>query len=372
MKLRFITRKLKKIWPDDRVSLCLHIGMPKTGTTAIQHFLDQNREALRRNGTLYPTCGIPTFQHAALVKSIAEPRYPWVKFNAAIECFDPVAYVNRMFEECRQKECSRILLSSEFFWAAPAMQSDLSYHTVSEENLGYLEDFVSRCGELFRVFDRVQVIVYLRRQDVWLDSFFGQQIKDGFTVPEEQQLLEPRIYLLYAENLQLWAREFGEENILVRIYGNQLADVTTDFCQLVGLHCSQLTSPAADAEIVNTRLTPLAAEIMQKALTLNIDSEALDLMKRVLRETSFVLINQNRQHGSRSFAKEFLESIRTVYQEENNNLQEMFPAAKGIADSASVDSSDIIQVIEQCPEQDMQQVLACLVSFVESNVSGQQ
>ena len=32
----------------------VHIGMHKTGTTAIQHFLERNREPLRRRGLCYP------------------------------------------------------------------------------------------------------------------------------------------------------------------------------------------------------------------------------------------------------------------------------------------------------------------------------
>lgn len=367
MKLGAITQKIKKICSKDELSLCLHIGMPKTGTTAIQHFLDQNREALALGGAFYPKCGIPDFQHAALVKSIVSNHYPWAKFNDAIDCFDPAAYLKRVIEECRQRNCSRVLMSSEFFWAAPAMQSDLPYHTMSYENLGYLEDFVHRCGELFRVFDKVQIVVYLRRQDDWLDSFFGQQVKDGFAIPDKQQLLDPRIYLLYSENLQVWARDFGKENILVRIYDDQTPDVIDDFCRLIGLNSSRLRKPERDAETVNTRLTPLAAETMRKALTLNIGSQSTDLMKKVFKETSFTLISQNRQSGARTFPNEFLTKLFAVYQADNEKLIKSFPAAESMVASPLFSVSDIASSNIQCSEQDTQQLLANLVDLVGNN-----
>lgn len=38
-------------------TLFLHIGRPKTGSTALQHFLMKNRQRLLDNGILYPLTG---------------------------------------------------------------------------------------------------------------------------------------------------------------------------------------------------------------------------------------------------------------------------------------------------------------------------
>jgi len=131
-----ITRKIKEMWPKDRVTLCLHIGMPKTGTKAIQRFLDTNREVLAACGIMYPKCDIPDFQHAAFVKSIVSKHFPRAKFNDAVDWFNPATYLDGVIEKCRQKGCEKILMSTEFFWAAPAMQSALSYHSVSAKKPG--------------------------------------------------------------------------------------------------------------------------------------------------------------------------------------------------------------------------------------------
>ena len=369
MKLNGIIPKIKNIMSYKKVSLCLHIGMPKTGTTAIQHFLNQNRQALISNGILYPKCGIPEFQHAALVKSIVSQHYPWAKFNDAIDHFDPAAYINEVVEESRQRQCTRVIMSSEFFWAAPAMQSDLPYHTVSPENLEYLEGFVRRCRELFRVFDKTQIVVYLRRQDVWLDSFFGQQIKDGFAIPEDLQLLDPKVYLLYSENLKMWSEAFGKENILVRVYDEHIPDVIDDFCDLIGLPASQLVKPDCDAETVNNRLTPLAADITQKALALNIDSQSLALLKNILKSTSFELIRKHQQSGVRTFTKEFFVSIFSVYLEENKKLIKMFPLVENIHGIPPKEYHETVSFEHHCFEQETQQLIANLLTLIGDNAN---
>ena len=177
--------------------------------------------------------------------------------------------------------------------------------------------------------------------------------------------MEPRIYLLYYENLRIWAREFGKENILVRVYDDQIQDVIENFCQLVGLNYAQLKKIESDAETVNTKLTPLASEVMQKALALNINSQSMALMKRVLKETSYVLINQNPQLGARIFTEEFLDNICAVYQDDTKKLKKMFPATECITDNIAANVPDTLHAKIQCPEQDMQQLIANLLANVD-------
>jgi len=56
----------------DRPQLVLHIGRPKTGTTAIQRFLSESGSWLRSQGWYYPTAGRGTsYGHHELARSIA-------------------------------------------------------------------------------------------------------------------------------------------------------------------------------------------------------------------------------------------------------------------------------------------------------------
>ena len=210
--------------------------MPKTGTTAIQSVLAYNRERLeRRHGILYPECGTPVNQHTALVKSMAADAFPWTRFNAAIDRFDADAYIGKVLDQCRQKGCHKVVVSSEFFWAAPAMQAGLSRHAANDEHFAPIEQFIRSCRQRFGEFGKTTVIVYLRRQGRWIDSFFNQQLKDGFDIPENEELLSLKNYLLYGRNLEIWSRYFGRENIVVRVYRDDSKwDAVSDFTRPVG------------------------------------------------------------------------------------------------------------------------------------------
>ena len=236
MRLIHFIKTLRRPKVISGIDLYLHTGMPKTGTTAIQSFLAYNREQLKKRfGVLYPDCGVPKNQHTALVKSMAANKFPWTHFNESIEAFDPENYIEQVVEECKQNCCNTVVLSSEFFWAAPAMQSDLPFHTADKENYEYIESFISSCKNLFDAFERTRVLVYLRRQDCWIDSFFNQQLKDGFDIPDPEQLLELKNYLLYYQNLRIWSKYFGKDNIIARVYdddGNR--DVLSDFISIFG------------------------------------------------------------------------------------------------------------------------------------------
>lgn len=253
-------------------------------------------------------------------------------------------------------------MSSEFFWAAPAMQSGPPYHRVTEKNLSHLDDFVCRCRELFQLFEKVQIVVYLRRQDGWLDSFFGQQVKEGFNSPDEKIIRTPRIYLLYAENLKIWAREFGRENIAVRIYDEQTGDVVGDFCRTVEIDASRYQRPKRESLTVNNRLTTLAADIMKNASKLTVDSRLMERMKRILMETSYVLIRQQ-QAGVQLFSRDLLADALRLYSEENRKLAAMFPEAERLLDTTPLASAVEEGSQTQCLEHDTQQLIADLVNL---------
>jgi len=57
------------------------------------------------------------------------------------------------------------------------MQTHLQYHGDTEENFALIEEVIAKVKETFSSYSEVKIVVYLRRQDTWLESFFNQQIK---------------------------------------------------------------------------------------------------------------------------------------------------------------------------------------------------
>lgn len=194
--------------------LFLHIGMGKTGTTALQEFFWENRATLERNDICYPVFGAVAGAHHML-----SPNVP--PFLKDVWDFKTVAEWAPKLMKAGQ---SRILLSSELMaWA--------------EEDIAI--DFCRAVKELFET----KVVIYLRRQDSIIMATFNQQIKAGHQKRELKQILEHQISRFdYQKILSPWVSIFGRDNIIVRPYERQQfyrGDIRWDFLhQVFGLEKS--------------------------------------------------------------------------------------------------------------------------------------
>lgn len=174
--------------------LFIHIGVHKTGSSAIQHFMDNNREVLLKKYNLYypeVTGDRHCFQHNYFTRDLK-------KGNSS--------RINK-FLEIAAKKSNRILLSSESFSGADTIPNSLK--SIKDS------------------FDRIKIIAYLRRQDLWLESIYRQFVKnesytinDVFNVWVDKYLAGFNgIYSCdWIELLAKWSNVFGAENIIVRPY----------------------------------------------------------------------------------------------------------------------------------------------------------
>ena len=88
--------------------LYLHIGMGKTGTTALQHFFWENRKALAAHDICYPELGVQSSAHHLLSPHV--PDYMRQRWD-----FLPPAQWAPLLAERAQ---STVLLSSEVMFSA--------------------------------------------------------------------------------------------------------------------------------------------------------------------------------------------------------------------------------------------------------------
>lgn len=141
------------------IDLFLHIGMPKTGTTAIQHFLTGNRAKLATQGILYPVGGTVRAAHHILGAAVFPKRaapLEGVPREVALE--QATAAILAEIEASKPK---RIVLSTEYLWGhlAPAK--------------------IAKLLEPFRGLN-IHVVPYLRRQDLFAQSLYMQAVKGGY------------------------------------------------------------------------------------------------------------------------------------------------------------------------------------------------
>lgn len=219
-------------------TLYLHIGTPKTGTTAIQRFCRHNGPALAKRDFCFPNFpGNNIGQNGRfLLRSMqgTEEQYGRVanwreNMDLLIACF---------------RDFSNVILSEEGLW----------YHSLY------------RYEELWEALKReaeanhfcVKIIAYLRRQDQFLISQWAHWIKNPhsewgpttLSFHEALPKLEQQLELDYAAHLEKLASVFGRENIIVRIYDRkrfQNGDILSDFLDAVGLSLdSDFVMPKGD------------------------------------------------------------------------------------------------------------------------------
>lgn len=180
--------------------LILHIGLERTGTSALQHFFARNRPVLRIMGVRYPrardAAGKPSQKHQDLVEAITASAA-----GAAHPRHAPAADVIESYAE-RAEGAAATVLSAEGLGAPDPL-------------------FAEALAPLGQRFD-VRVIVFLRRQDEWALSAFRQAVMDGSggTDGIEGWLArdDTRARLDYNRILGHWEAAFGPKAVTVLRY----------------------------------------------------------------------------------------------------------------------------------------------------------
>jgi hypothetical protein len=196
----------------------LHIGDGKTGTSAIQNFLDINRkELLKRTGTLYPNFFATSFEEGHCHDHIGWFT-PYQENPDAI-----ITDLTRLYDHCQQHNISRIILSNEGWVGKPGM--------------GFIEILKSWKTHHPQVI--IHPICYVRRHDHYIESYWKQWGLKAFETIEEAiafNLTQPRKEKVH-NSLLAWEQVSDRQHIKVRPYEKeQLKDgLIADFLSCVGI-----------------------------------------------------------------------------------------------------------------------------------------
>jgi len=184
-----------------RPVIYLHIGMNKTGTTAIQSFLYDNKKKLAGNGVLYPDTGLIGSTHYSISASLG-----FCHANVASGWVQDISELKRSLLKEAQGFKSVIISSEDFLLNKP---------------IEPIKDF-------FKGYE-LKIVVYLRRHDHWWVSAYGQAVKMKALPPWGKG---PQAFIRFNQNknkqygnyrylLDRWAKVFGKQNIIVRPYESQ-------------------------------------------------------------------------------------------------------------------------------------------------------
>jgi len=203
----------------------VHIGAPKTGSTAIQRFLYESRDRLSAQGVLYPDVSLRGYGHHDLAFLLGGGYPGW-----ATPQDRPLAELGEALRDAvRAGGAETVLLSSENFYLYPAPSA--------------LRGLLQSAG--LSPTDSISIICYLRRQDEAHVSWYNQTVKaQGNHADFSTSMTRDHALWDYAERLKPWQAEFGTQAIMLRDYGTTSPDdVRTDFLTAIGLSQASFELP---------------------------------------------------------------------------------------------------------------------------------
>jgi hypothetical protein len=153
--------------------LILHLGAHKTATTLLQKNLSANREALKRHSIYFP--------RMQELKSSAWIRYVTRGAGSAdIARSDFREFVER----AKDNQCDTIFISYEDFLGLTNIDRQNGIYTSSQNRLdSFLETISLHEAETDKMQIEISAIIYLRRQDYFIESCYVQEIQRGRMMP---------------------------------------------------------------------------------------------------------------------------------------------------------------------------------------------
>jgi hypothetical protein len=206
--------------------LVFHIGMPKTGSTALQRFLYENGDVLKQYRWSYPNLKneLPNMQQCRFLKEKNGDLFHIYNYASANEKLFEYNWNILWKQVLKHLENENIIISSEDLFEYPA-------------------DFWERVKKKY---DQVRAIVYLRRQDRYIESVWNELIKDTNCLDKtfheyvNDHTEMKRLKLDYKKQLDEISSVLGKDNLIVRIYENkqfcgEKHTLESDFLSSIGI-----------------------------------------------------------------------------------------------------------------------------------------
>ncbi len=200
--------------------LFVHIGLEKTGTTTLQHFLHDNAVALAAAGFSY----------------LADRRAPYFSYIAHTPVTGALIEAPDFLPTRKLRTLPQALAT-----LATALASEPLDVILSSEHLSSRLSTPPQLEQLRAAFGtrETTIVCYVRRQDEMALSAYSTGVKAGRRDAFDHRAITPaNCYFNHFETLDLWARVFGDAALRVRNVARPRlvnGDIRDDFAALVGL-----------------------------------------------------------------------------------------------------------------------------------------
>jgi len=270
----------------------LHIGIYKTGSSALQVLFAQNADALLAQGLTYPSSasvsgakrGLITSGNGAPLALALKPGGDKDARDRELAWFEDVL---------KGSGTPDILLSSEIFSELPAAS---------------FETLVALCGKHNR---QLKIIAFVRDQASYLESLYIQHVKRRRITALPEAYIRSRYpktaLLKYHAFLSGIADAIGAENIAVRDYAS--VDVIAAACDIMGLDLASLQLPSKKINVsLPYFLVPMFLELNKMDPNMSFSDQVVrnqaQLQVHAAPEKRSLLSPEMRQEISSYFAKD--------------------------------------------------------------------
>jgi capsular polysaccharide export protein len=225
----------------------IHIGATKTGSTAFQNLLNDNREHLAEHGVYYPADGVVSGAQHVLFAAAHPTAWNLHKDHLTSERGERHDYFNRTVDKIRE-DASRaghhtIVLSSEYLWGE---QRPHLYARISQALAGA----------------DVELACAIRRPDFWIEATYIQRLKFGEKRPFKEWYefasQRPEQGFDFFRCIKLWERRLPATKVNVVVYEFDdpedymarmcLATTGVELVHLLNRKPSRMRNPSLNAE----------------------------------------------------------------------------------------------------------------------------
>ncbi|GFI26538.1 hypothetical protein IMSAGC012_01659 [Lachnospiraceae bacterium] len=311
-----------------KYKLVIHIGTPKTGTTAIQQFLCENYDMLQQFGWQYMDVQRGTdvksntnYADSAAVTMLGKV----VDHTSGWRVNTEHAIWREMWEQIRKRlEDSNVILSEEMIWR------------------WNLTSFFEACK---KEYDHIEVIVYLRRQDRYIESWWNQEVKER---PYRSETFSDYIKngkdpsLSYLEKLNEIADVVGTGQLHVRVYEKQQfsgerGDVVSDFLAALSIYPDW--EECAVRSSVNERLSGNLLEIKRNlnSILIREDAAAKQMQLAVRSIGAAYSTKASDRHIEGYFSTEERRKFLDCFAEENKKIAQKYLGSEKLFQDTDVD-----------------------------------
>lgn len=296
-------------------TLYIHIGTPKTATTSLQHFCDENEKILEEQGYCYPI-----FPHKFKGVSITRNGsfLGWVSSSKKDKR-------NKLEEEKYFRQGMDMVLENFRKFDNVILSEEATWSAAFRRGKPYIWEKIRQEAEEHGY--GVKIIVYLRRQDSLADSWWKQKVKVGrriySTSSWEEFVSDPsQLEFDYYSAIKKIEAVLGKENIIIRRFGKQYfknGSIYEDFMEALDVRYDSRFVISEGKR--NNSLFGNSHEIKRILNMLKMNKHDRLFFKRIVREISD---NHTDLKGETMFSAEEAEKFMEQYREGNRKLMQEY------------------------------------------------